>query len=440
MTQLLDGRHQVLRAEAIAEMEYVSSLDRTELAPWQLAQLNATLERAYANSPFYRELRRYWGLPSRLPSLDVLARFPFTTKEDLRNQYPFGFLAVPPEELVRYGESTGTSGRPTSAFITYEDWIRGNVWVERALRSFFDPSDTVFIAIPYELTFASYDLDRALEQLGAAVVPVGTLNQVCPFQRLVDMMATVHPTALVCTPSRALRLYDLLRERGHDPAAVGLRTLLYVGETCAPSRLEKISRALNVRLVTAYGSTETNSLGLPCEHGACHLVEGRHYFEVVDPVSGSRVPAGGEGELVLTSLRTRAMPLIRYRTGDRVRVREEPCPCGAAGRVLEHQGRVAEGLRVGRREIPKLDLEEVVLSTPGTGVYYVAGARDGAVRVLVEVEDGAALTCRTVAEAVRAAFDVPAEVEPVARTEVTAAMDRMLKPGSLALDDLEVAA
>lgn len=440
MTEPYDGCHDALRAEALREMERVSALDRAALDAWQLEQLNATLEHAYAHSPFYRALRHYWGLPAALPSHHVLARFPFTTKEDLRDQYPFGLLAVPPRELSRYGESTGTSGRPTSAFVTYGDWIRGNVWVERALRPFVSPDDVAFVAIPYELTFASYDLDRALEHLGATLVPVGTLNQVCPFPRLVEMMATVHPTLLVCTPGRALRLYDMLRERGHDPADVGLRTLLYVGETSAPARLAKIAALWGVRLVSAYGSTETNSLALPCPHGALHLVEGRHFFEVVSPRSGSRVPAGEEGELVLTSLRTRAMPLIRYRTGDRVRVREAPCPCGGAGRVLEHLGRIAEAVHSGPREISRIDLEEVVLSTPGTGVYYVAGVRDGAVRVRVEVEGEAASTCRAVAERVGEAFGVRAVVDPVPRGDVTAAMDRMLKPGSLALDDLEVAA
>lgn len=438
MFDVQNDRYQSLRAAAIQEMERIDSFERPALDAWLLERLQEQLVHAYENSPFYRARRRSWGLPRRLEGLDFLARFPFTTKEELRDAYPFGLLAVPRSELIRYGESTGTTGRPTSSFITYEDWIRGNVWVEKAFRHRFSVEDVAFIAIPYELTFASYDIDRALEQVGVAVVAVGTLNQICPFPRLVEMMRDVHPTCLVCTPSRALRLFDMLRERGHDPLQVGLRKLLYVGETASPSRLRKLAELWQVELVTAYGSTETNSLALPCSQGKSHLVEGRYLFEVIDPEVGTSLGPGRLGELVLTSLGTQAMPLIRYRTGDLVLIEEEPCACGSPRRVLQHHGRVGEALALGERTLHKLHLEEVVLSAPGTGVYYVAGVRDGRLQVRVETTgDDAAEVCREVARRLREAYGVEASVAPVAREAITRAMDRMLKPGSLSLDDLE---
>jgi phenylacetate-CoA ligase len=427
-----------LRTIAVKEMEQVESFDRQGLAAWQLEQLNKELAHAYAGSPFYKKQKRTWGLPASLRSLDFLAQFPFTTKDDLREQYPFGFLATSQRELVRYGESTGTSGPPTSSFFTYEDWIRGNVWVEAAFRHYFSPDDLVFIAIPYELTFASYDIDRALEQQGAAVVPVGTLNQICPFSRLIEMMRELHPTGLVCTPTRALRLFDMLVEAGHDPLQVGLKKLLYVGETCSPSKLRKIAETWKIQLITAYGSTETNSLALPCRYGNSHLSEGRYFFEVIDDVSGAPLQAGEMGELVLTSLCTQAMPLIRYRTGDLVAIEEKPCSCGSPRRILRHHGRIGEAVEVGGVVVQKLALEETILSTPGTGTYYAAGACDGVLRVLVEVAEGStAGTCRAVRDAIQQAHHLDSVVESVSRRAVTAAMDSMLKPGSLQLGDLE---
>lgn len=431
--------HDGLREAAVREMKLIESLDRDALKSWQLEQLNQQLAHACANSPFYREVKSTWGLPDRVRTQDEFANFPFTTKEDLRDQYPFGFLAVPKQELSRYGESTGTTGQPTSSFITYEDWIRGNIWVEDSFRHYFTSDDTAFIAIPYELTFASYDIDRALEQLGVTVVATGTLNQICPFSRLVQMMRELHPTCLVCTPTRALRLFDMLADQGYDPREVGLRKLLYVGETCSPSKLRKIAEAWDIELITAYGSTETNSLALQCSAGRTHLSEGRYYFEILDPDSGARVPPGEAGEIVLTSLRSNAMPLIRYRTGDLGVAGETPCACGSPRRTLQHLGRVCESVKVEGVTIRKLALEEVILSAPGTGVYYAAGERDGRLEVCVEaLPDSGPSVCRYLQHAVLDSFGVSAGVAPVSRRVLTAAMDRMLKPGSLSLEDIEI--
>jgi phenylacetate-CoA ligase len=429
----------ILRQAAITELQLVESFNRDALADWQLQQLNVLLEHAGMHSSFYRKQKAVGRLPDRLHCYEELAQLPFTTKEDLRNEYPLGFLAVPQAELSRYGESTGTSGRPTSSFITYEDWIRGNVWVEESFRHYFSSDDTAFIAIPYELTFASYDIDRALEQLGVTIVAAGTLNQICPFPRLVQMMRDLHPTCLVCTPTRALRLFDMLVDQGYNPLDVGLRKLLYVGETCSSAKLRKIAECWNIELITAYGSTETNSLALQCPLGRSHLSEGRYCFEIVDPETGVLQPAGVPGEIILTSLRSRAMPLIRYRTGDLGVVGEEPCACGSPRRTLQHLGRVMESLEVEGTNIGKLALEEVILSAEGTGVYYAAGERDGRLEICVEALLGAGTSvCAEVQHAVYEAFGIRAAVKPVPRRVLTAAMDRMLKPGSLSLDDVEI--
>ncbi|MEU1419850.1 phenylacetate--CoA ligase family protein [Kitasatospora sp. NPDC086009] len=431
-------RYPEIREAALADLAAFEKLSPDQVPDHQFALLRRQLDHAFANSPFYRE--RWAGRHGSLrpTSAEELRTLPFTTKAELRGAYPFGLLAVGREELIRYGESTGTTGSPTSSMITYEDWIRGNVAVEQSVGHVLGPGDLVFIAIPYELAFASYDLDRALEQNGAAVVPVGTLSLVCPFERMVEMMWTVRPTALVCTPSRALRLYDMLKDTGRDPAEIGLKTFLYVGETCSPAKLEKIAALWGVRLSNAYGSTETNSLGLVCERGSLHLTEDRHLFEVIDPETTDPVPDGTAGELVITALAGRAMPLLRYRSGDFVTVSAEPCACGSPRRVLSHHGRVSEQLTVGGQRINKLALEQTVLATEGAGLYWAAGVSGDhlEIRVEAEVEDPAAL-CAAVAERVTAEFAVPASVAPIDRAQVRRAMDRMLKPGSLTIEDLE---
>jgi phenylacetate-CoA ligase len=432
-------RYDEIRRAARADLEAFDKLTPTQAADLQLARLQELVAHALSASPHYRE---HWAehRSTRIDALGDIRRLPFTTKQDLRDAYPFGLVAADRREIVRYGESTGTTGSPTSAVITYEDWIRGNVAVERSVGHVFGPGDLVFIAIPYELAFASYDLDRALEQAGAGVVAVGTLSRVCPFERMVEMMWTVKPTGLVCTPSRALRLYDMLKDSGRDPLEVGLSTFLYVGETCSPAKLSKIAGLWGVRLSNAYGSTETNSLGLTCAEGGLHLTEDRHLFEVIDPETTAPVPEGSPGELVLTSLVSRAMPLLRYRTGDFVTVRSEPCPCGSPRRTLDHHGRVSEQLLVEERRINKLALEDIVLSTEGAGLYWAAGVTGAGLEIKVEAEGGdAARLCAHVAERVAAAIGIAPVVAPIDRAQVRRAMDRMLKPGSLTLEQLAAA-
>jgi phenylacetate-CoA ligase len=432
-------RFESARRAALRHLDTVLGLSREEMAGWRRERLGEVLDYAARRSPFYR--RRLGDRP-RIGGNGAgpdLAALPFTTKEDLRDAYPFELLAVPREELCRYGESTGTTGPPTSSFFTVDDWMAGNVGVERALRPFFGPGDLVFVAIPYELTFASYDLDRALERLGATVVPVGALNDVCPFERTARMLQTLHPTGLVCTPTRALRFFDLIESQGGDPRAVGLRTLLYVGETCAPARLEKIARLWGIRLISAYGATETNSLALPCAHGQLHLSEDRYLFEVVDPESGEALGAGEQrGELVLTSLLSRAMPLLRYRTGDMVTLLAAECACGDRRRVLRHHGRVEDRFQVGARTLLRIEVEEVIQSTPGSGLYHVAAAVDGGLRVWVEGNgEGAEECCRTIARRLHDTFGVGATVRPVARSVIAPVLDQMLKPGSVRLEHVK---
>ncbi|MEV5988556.1 AMP-binding protein [Streptomyces sp. NPDC052051] len=431
-------RYCAVREQALAELHAFEALGSARVRAWQLDRLSEQVAYARRESPFYRRQFAEAALPDGSDGEKLLAALPFTTKKDLREGYPLDLIAAPLTSLARYGESTGSTGSPTSSAITYRDWVRGNVSTEQSVGHHYGPGDTVFVAIPYELSFAAYDVDRALETVGATVVGVGILSAVCPIERTARMIAALRPAGIVCSPTRALRLFDLLTEMGHDPAALGVRTVLYVGETCSPAKLAKIARMWQAELVPAYGTTETNSLALSCGHGRAHLTEDRHLFEVLDPLTAAPLADGTTGELVVTTLVAEAMPLLRYRTGDLVSIAPEPCPCGSVRRTVRHHGRASDRLLVDGRPIDRLDLEEAVLSVPGTGLYYAAGMRDERLHVRVECAGRAARqVCTDIADGVEARFGAAATVTEVDRATVGRAMDRMLKPGNLTLEDLE---
>nr|VFK29634.1 MAG: phenylacetate-CoA ligase [Candidatus Kentron sp. MB]VFK74847.1 MAG: phenylacetate-CoA ligase [Candidatus Kentron sp. MB] len=424
------------RLKFLRDMERVAALSRPELDAEILTMLPNAIAYARHNSPLYRStLGGLTNGGTAIKSLDHLRNLPFTTKDDLRARYPYGLLAVSPDRLMRYGESTGTTGNPTSAFMTYEDWERGNVWVERALRQVFTDRDTVFVAIPYELAFAAYDIDRALEAVGVTVVPTGTLNQVCPWERTVEMMRAIHPTGIVCTPTRALRLFDMFVSRGYDPSEVGLRVLFYTGETCSPSKLKKIADLWNVELFTAFGATETNSLALPCRHGTLHLSEDRYLFEVIDPETSVPLSPTERGELVLTSLASEAMPLVRYRTGDIVRIDDTPCACGLPHRSIQHFGRYSERILLQGGSVLRMDVEEAALSVPGTGSYYVLDDESDPPAIGVEVtrQADAQAVLTAVENSIAKACGIQFKALDIDKSLIAQAMDRMLKPGSLSI-------
>jgi phenylacetate-CoA ligase len=432
-----------VRSKLIDELEKLLRLSADGLRRHNASLLNDALMYAWINSPFYVERFKQGKLPQRIGHnrewhTGPWEEVPFTTKDDLRDCYPFGMLAVPRSKLFRYGESTGSTGSPTSAFMTEKDWERGSLLVELSFMNHFSDEDMAFIAIPYELSFAAQDLDRAFGNLGVTVVPVGTLNSVCPWNRTLEMMRILRPTTLVCTPSRALRLYDMFVDAGHDPLEVGLKRLLYVGETCSPAKLGKIARLWDISLATAYGATETNSLGLFCHHNNLHLLEDRFYFEVIDPITARAVRDGERGELVLTTLCYEAMPLIRYRTGDVVSIGSEPCACGLPFRTVQHYGRYGESLSVRDKVIVKLDLEETVLSVEGTGCYFVAGVESGHLLIMVEVNADDPFEVR---EEIRMTllqkYGIEAQVLGLDKQVIGEAMDQMLKPGGLSFEQIQ---
>lgn len=414
----------------INEIKECYSYSREELKNYALERINMELADIVKNVPYYKELREKGIFPDRVESLEEFAKIPFVTKEVLREQYPFGFLNGSMDRVVRYGESTGTSGKPTSSFMSKKDWEENIARVTLHLSNFFSKKDTVFIMIPFELAFSSVDMDKSLWNIGSCVVAIGVKNQVCSMERAAEMMVKVKPTALICSPTRAIRLYYLLKDKGYEPKSVGLKTILYIGETCSEAKLHKIKELWGVELTTIYGSTETNSIALPCEHNCSHLVEDRGYFELINPENGEFVKE--EGELVITTLRQEAFPLIRYRTGDYVRIEDKPCACGLNFRVIKHMGRCSDRNEINGHLFTKNDLENTVLSIKGTGCNFLQYVKDGELYIAVDIiEEEKEQVKRQIMEKLQDKYQITSNVYELNRKSYFEIVDSSLKPGSV---------
>lgn len=406
--------------------------NREELNDYALKRINMELPVIVECTPYYKALYQEGKFPDKVHSLEEFAQIPFVTKQSLREQYPFGFLNGSMDQVVRYGESTGTSGSPTSSFMSKKDWEENIARVTLHLSNFFSKNDTVFIMIPFELAFSSVDMDKSLWNIGSCVVAIGAKNQVCPMDRVAEMMMKIKPTALICSPTRAIRLYYLLKEKGYEPEEVGLKTILYIGENCSDAKLDKIKEMWGVQLTTIYGSTETNSIALPCEHNRSHLAEDRSYFELVDPECGEVLKNGKEGELVITTLCHEAFPLIRYRTGDYVRIEDTPCTCGLSFRTIKHLGRYIDRKEVNGHPFMKNDLENSVLSVKGTGCNFIYSIKESELHIAVDIiaDDKEAVKLQII-ERLQDKYGIVSHVYELDRKKYFEIVDSSLKPGSI---------
>lgn len=341
-----------------------------------------------------------------------------------------------PAEILRYGESTGTSGRRTAGYATRDDWLGNHLDVCTAWSGCVTAADTIAVAVPYELTFAGADIDRVAELLGAAVISVGVGNRICPWTRLVGLIQSYGVTALVCAPTRAVRLAEVAAEAGVAPEATTVRSVFCVGEPCSDAKRARIARMWDATVFPHYGMTETLAVAVPCAAGNLHMCERRFYPEVVDPVSGRVCADGHRGELVLTTLASRALPLVRYRTGDLVRLEAGPasCRCGSTDRLLEHLGRVSDSFPTRTGIGAGADLEEILFAVPGV-LPYLAHRWDGhSLRVTCALAAGAE---REAAPGIRRAQERIADlvggsaiVTVVNRSDWLRAVDDESKPGT----------
>ena len=348
-------------------------IPKEELRKIQLERLKETVRRAYHLVPFYRKKFDEAGVkPEDIKSLEDLQKLPFTTKQDLRDNYPFGLFAVPMEQVVRIHSSSGTTGKPTVVGYTEHDM---KVWTEVMVRTLLmadvNPKDIVHNAYGYGLFTGGLGFHYGAEAIGAAVVPAsGGFTK-----RQLMLMKDFGATILCSTPSFALHLYEVAKEEGYDVKKdFKLRAGFFGAEPASEGLKKTVAESWGIQYVEVYGLSEIIGPGVAasCEHGSLHVFEDHFIPEVIDPETGEVLPDGEEGELVLTTITKQALPMIRYRTKDITVLHREPCRCGRTIVQMESiKGRADDMLIVNGVNVFPSQVEHVITKVEGVTPNYV---------------------------------------------------------------------
>ena len=359
------------------------TLPREELEAIQLERLKETVARVYERVEAYRNKMDEAGIrPEDIKELSDLKKLPFVTKQDLRDNYPFGLFAVPKDKLVRIHASSGTTGKPTVVGYTEEDL---KVWTECVTRiacaGGASPSDVAQICFGYGMFTGALGLHYGLENMGCAIVPSSTGNS----EKQLMFMKDFGTTLLVATPSYALRLAEVAREMGINPAKdLSVKIALVGSELLTDAMREEMYKywGEDIKVTSNYGMSELMGPGVSgeCEHlSGMHINEDYFIPEIINPETGEVLPEGEWGELVITCIKKEALPLIRYRTKDITRLHYEKCKCGRTTCRMENlTGRSDDMLKIRGVNVFPSQIEEVVLSVEGLGPHYeIIVERDG---------------------------------------------------------------
>ena len=347
-------------------------LPPAQMRSLQLERLRGVLQRAFDRVELFRARLEERGLtPADIGGLEDIAKLPFTTKTDLRDTYPFGLFASPIEEVVRLHASSGTTGKPIVVAYTREDL---DVWTNVMVRSLascgITHGDIVQNAYGYGLFTGGLGAHYGAEALGATVIPISGGNT----ERQIMVMKDFRVTAICCTPSYFIHLLERAGELGIDVRNLPLRTGVFGAEPWTESMRRHIESAGGIRAFDIYGLSEITGPGVAiecCAQDGLHLFEDHFYPEIVDPESGEPLPEGCEGELVITTLSKRAMPMIRYRTRDITALISKPCPCGRTLRRIRRIGRRSDDMIIlrGVNVFPS-QIESALMSVEGTLPHY----------------------------------------------------------------------
>ncbi len=367
------------------------TLPREALEALQLKRLKAVVERVYATVPFYKRKFDEAGVkPDDIKSLEDLKRLPFTTKDDLRENYPFGMFAVPLKQVVRVHASSGTTGKPTVVGYTKRDI---DTWSELMARSLsaagVTKEDIIQNAYGYGLFTGGLGVHYGAERIGATVIPISGGNS----KRQIMIMKDFGATVLTCTPSYALHLAEVAQEMGVDPRSTNLKVGIFGAEPWTEEMRREIEETWNIKAIDIYGLSEIIGPGvsIECEEAqnGLHIFEDHFIAEIIDPETGENLPYGEYGELVITTLTKEAFPVIRYRTRDITRLIKEPCICGRTTvRMDRVRGRTDDMLIIRGVNVFPSQIEEVIMSTKGVLPHYmIIVDREGTLDTLeVQVE------------------------------------------------------
>ncbi len=353
-------------------MATVESLDRETLTRLQLERLRILVARLARDVPYYRE--QLAGVaPNDIDSLEALSRLPFTHKKTLRDNYPFGLFAVPRKSVVRIHASSGTTGKPTVVGYSRGDMeLWGEVMARTLAAGGVTDDDVVHNAYGYGLFTGGLGFGHGAETLGAATVPVSSGNTARQLVLLEDFGATV----LCSTPSYALVLAEAAEQEGMDiRSRLKLRVGFFGAEPWTEAMRAELEGRLGLEAFDVYGLSEVIGPGVAVEcreHRGLHIQEDHFLPEVIDPETAKPIEGDGEGELVFTTLTKEALPLLRYRTRDRVRITRERCACGrTTARMSKVQGRTDDMLIVRGVNVFPSQIEEALLGVSGVAPQYL---------------------------------------------------------------------
>jgi phenylacetate-CoA ligase len=350
----------------------METIDRAEMTGLQSTRLKETVQRAYRQVAFYRNKMQAEGLlPEDINSIDDISKLPFITKQDMRDNYPYGLFAVPPAEIVRIHASSGTTGKPTVVGYTKRDI---GIWSEVMARTLTaaGASKTSFIQVAYGygLFTGGLGVHYGAEMIGASVIPVSSGNT----NRQIMLMKDFGTTLLACTPSYALYIAETLRDMGLDPHDLPLKAGIFGAEPWTERMRRAIEEQLGIKAHDIYGLSEIIGPGVACECQAqegLHISEDHFYPEIINPLTDEVLPDGEKGELVLTTITKEGMPMIRYRTRDLTVLNHTKCSCGRTlvrmGKVL---GRSDDMLIIRGVNVFPSQVESVLLSLGETSPHY----------------------------------------------------------------------
>lgn len=352
------------------DLEPIEIASRDEISALQFHRMKRTLKHAYENSPFYRQRFDEHGVhPKELKTLADIAKFPFTTKKDLRDTYPFGMFAVPREQIIRVHGSSGTTGKPTVVGYTKNDI---DIWanlVARCIRaSGGRPGDMVHIAYGYGLFTGGLGAHYGAERLGCTVVPIsGGMTE-----RQVTLMTDFQPRIIMVTPSYMLSILDEFRRQGLDPRKSSLKVGIFGAEPWTNAMREEIQDAFDMHAVDIYGLSEVMGPGVANEcvetKDGLHVWEDHFYPEIINPETGEVLPDGEMGELVFTTITKEGLPMIRYRTRDLTRLL--PGTARSMRRIEKITGRSDDMIILRGVNVFPTQIEEQILKCDGLSPHF----------------------------------------------------------------------
>lgn len=351
----------------------IEIMDRERLEALQLERFKKTVKKAQ-KSVYYDRLFKRIGLDADLvKSLDDVKNFPFTTKDDLREHWPYGFIAVPKDELIRMHASSGTTGRAIVVFHTAADV---QAWTDVLARCIYmagmRKTDVFQNMMTYGLFTGGLGFHYAAEKVGALVIPAGAGNS----KRQIQLMRDFDTTAIHIIPSYAIHLSKVFEELKVDPVRDTKLRIAFVGAEPHSERMrKKIEEYYGFRAYNSYGLSEMNGPGVsfecPCQEGM-HIWEDHYFVEIIDPKTLAPVSDGEEGELVMTTLLREGMPIIRYRTKDLTRIVPGTCACGRTHRRIERiKGRTDDMMIIKGVNIFPIQIEKKLMEIPGVGDNFV---------------------------------------------------------------------